>query len=225
MLTFLEILISHDWDLYHRVLGFLEPRVDEALRDWDQNMELESLRISDEFPKEIISDILTDEYLDQLQFKVILMNSFFLASFALFENHLLRICESVQQHYRCPFSVKELKGSSAIERTKAYFKGIGIPFPSSEPEWSKIGSYRKVRNNLVHEGGSIAVARALKDYDKKRGFADYAESKEIVAVDQIGPDIALLRIELTRQFCEDALNDFKQFLLKLNRAFQDSIKH
>ena len=223
VLTFFQIKINHDWELHGRVLEFLERRVNEALCEWNHTLEQKALLFSEELPPDTIADIFSDEYFDQMQFKTIVMNSFFSASFTLFESHLLEICKEVQTRYKSPFSMKDLKGSSSIDRTKAYFNGMSIPFPNNSQEWGEICRYREIRNCLVHEGGSFLVAPQLKNFNKYTGLASYAKDKGIVSADRIDSKVELLRIKITRTFCEAAFKDFEKFLLKLYRAYRDSL--
>ena len=65
------------------------------------------------------------------------MNSFFMASFALFEHQLIRLCGRVRRRQGSPFSVNQFK-YSLTERAKLYLTKLGVPFPIGTPEWSEI---------------------------------------------------------------------------------------
>ena len=134
------------------------------------------------------------------------MNSFFSASFALFENQLLRICQSAQRNCGSPFSVRDLGSSSYTDRAKMYLKKLGVAFPADTTEWQEITRYREIRNKIMHEGGVLPP---------EGDITDFAKAKQIVSNWSGNPNL-----KLTRPFCDDAVSILRRFLLEVHRAYE-----
>ena len=202
-----HMLISHDWNRYRQFLDLLEPYLDEVVQDWTQEVDRQAREIEDEEQRDEFYHFHTDDYHVMQQHRIILMNSLFSASFALFEYHLTWLCDHVQQRHDNPFSVNEFK-YSLTERVNSYLTKLDIPFPSEAPEWQDVKRYQEIRNKIMHEGGHVS-----------RGWDNftYAESHGIV-------DTHAEQLALTRPFCEKALNDFERFLLKVSRATRQTVK-
>lgn len=199
-------LIPSEWKIYRRFLNSLEDHVSGELLDLEQIIERED----DEDQRNLLIELNEDYYTDFLQFKAILLNSFFTASYALFEHHLTRLCQSAEQRRKTPFSVDDLKGS-ITERAKAYLTKLEIAFPSDTPEWNGINRYTAIRNKIVHAGGVVS---------KEWNHFDYAKSREIIEPSEVQPgSLEPPRyIKVTREFCDEACNDFMNFLLKVYEA-------
>ena len=146
-------LMSHRWELHSRFLDLVEPHLENTLRDWEQAIEQQAQQIDDEEARDEFYEFHSDEYHERLEFRGILMNSFFSASFALFENQLIRICRSAQRNGGSPFSVKDLGSFPPTDRAKTYLQKLGVPFPADTAKWQEITDYREVRNKIMHEGG------------------------------------------------------------------------
>ena len=137
------------------------------------------------------------------QFMTIVFNSFFAASFALFEHTLFRICHQVQRDASCRVSVS---GRDRISSAKKYLVRFGIEFPSHRPEWGEMKLYREIRNKIMHEGATLPVGN--------RPLSAYAKEKRIIS--WWGEH---QQLELTRTFCEEALENLTQFSLETHRAY------
>ena len=81
---------------------------------------------------------------------------------------------------------------------------MGIAFP--EAEWEEVTRYRRLRNSIMHNDGVLPDNDPIAVYGKKKG---------IVSEDELTPSV-----ELTREFCEEALTSYERFFLKLHRAYQ-----
>ena len=203
-------LISHRWELQGRFLDLVEPHLDNTLRDWEQAIERQAQQIDDEDVRDEFYEFHSDEYHERLGFRGILMNSFFSASFALFENQLMRICRSAQRNYGSPFSVKDLGSSSPPDRAKTYLQKLGVLFPVDTAEWREITKYREIRNKIIHEGGDLPLEGHV---------TDFAKAKQIVSTWGGSPNL-----ELTRPFCDEALGNLRRFLLEVHRAYEVWLK-
>ena len=199
-------LIRYEWKIYRRFLDSLEDHVSGELLDLEQIIERED----DEERRDLLIELNEDHYTDFLQFKVILLNSFFTASYALFEHHLTRLCQSAKRRRKTPFTVDDLRGS-ITERAKAYLTKLEVAFPSDAPEWSSINRYTAIRNKIVHNGGVV---------NKEWNNFDYAKARGIIEPSEVPPDSKEppRYIRVTRKFCGKACNDFMNFLIKVHEA-------
>lgn len=202
-----HMLISYEWNRHRQFLELLEPYLGEVVDSWGHELDRQARQIEDEEQRDEFYHSHLDDYHNLQRHSVILMNSFFLASFALFEYHLTWLCDHAQQRHDNPFSVNDLK-YSLDQRVKLYLTKLDIPFPSDAPEWPEINRYKEIRNKIIHESGYVSCS--WKAYS-------YAESKGIV-------DTRTDQLELTRPFCEKALNDFERFLLRVSRATRQTVK-
>lgn len=202
-----HMVISHDWNRHRQFLELLEPDLDEVVHDWRQELDRQARQIEDKEQRDEFYHFYSDDYHDMRRHSVILMNSFFLASFALFEYHLTWLCDHAQQRHDSPFSVNDLKYDLA-QRVKSYLTKLDIRFPNDAPEWPEINRYKKIRNKIIHESGYVSCS--WESYS-------YAESNGIV-------DTRTEQLALTRSFCEKALNDFERFLLRVSRATRQTVQ-
>ena len=197
--------VSYEWERHRRFIELLEPRLDEALKDWQQAMDKVASEIDDEIQRDQFIDNYVDDYQDFQQHQVILVNSFFTASWALFEYHLTRLCDLVQRCTGTPFSVKDF-GGSFTDVAKDYLKKLGVSFPAGDaPEWPRIKGYQEIRNKIMHQGAIVS---------SEWGNYEYADSKGIINDNMEWTP----RLELTREFCDEAVGDFERFLGKVISA-------
>lgn len=199
-------LIAHKCEIHGRFLELVEPHLKNAMRDWENTIDQQAAEIEDDDLREQFYEFCSDEYYDHLEFQTILLNSFFAASFALFEDQLLRICRKAQVHCGNPLSVHDLRSSSPTDRAKTYLGRLGIDFPADTPEWGQITKFRELRNRIMHEGGSLRDSEHV---------LEYAKAKKIVSGSSDDPYLAL-----TRQFCEESLTLLKDFLMRVLREYQ-----
>ena len=198
-----QIRATREMEIYRRFLCRLDPLVEESLRESMDSIDSEVRSLREEFDRDNYQEFLLDLQTEDEHFKVILMNSFFCSSFALFEYHLARLCQRVQSFSGSPFSVKDLGGASSTDRAKKYLETLGVNFPAQGYDWKEITTYREIRNRIMHEGGSLPESGDI---------VDYAEKKQIV------PSPGERELELTRDFCEEALRNLERFFKQVNQA-------
>ena len=198
-----QLVFSYEWRRLRAFLELTETQLDEFVHNWQEALDQEAEKIEDEYAKDDFYHFYLDEHHDLLQHKTFLMNSFFAASFTLFEHQLTWLCDHVQRRNESPFSVKDLK-YSLMRRAKFYLTKFEITFPSDAPEWSEIGKYQEIRNKIVHEGGYISSEWNHYPFVQQNGLVSDSGGEH--------------RLELTRAFCEKATKDFEQFLAKLSHA-------
>ena len=203
-------LMSHRWELHSRFLDLVEPHLENTLRDWEQAIEQQAEELDDDDTRDMFYDFHSDEYHERLEFKGILMNSFFSASYALFENQLTGICQNAQDNSGSPFSAKDLRSSSPVGRATTYLQKLGVPVPVGTPAWKEITTYREIRNKIMHEGGELPPDGHV---------TEFAQAEQIVSTRAGKP-----RLELTRPFCDDALGNLRLFLLEVHRSYEAWLK-
>ena len=202
-----RMMISGTWELYRRFLDLVESHLEtkwqDLLREIEQQaQQIDAKRRRDEFYEFHV----VEEHLDHQELRAILTHSFFVASFALFENRLLKICKSAQQKSGNPISVGDLGTRSPTDRAKTYLTKLGIHFPANTPEWVEINNYRKIRNRIVHQGGILPPTDEV---------TQFAKAKQVVSSEWGG-----IRLLLTRQFCDEAVSSFEHFLLAVHTAYE-----
>ena len=135
-----QYLVSHRWELHSRFLNLVELHLEDTLRDWEQAIEQQAQQIYGEYARDEFKEFHSDEYHERLEFRGILMNSVFSASFALFENQLMRICRNAQRHCGNPFSVKAsvLLPLQTCQDIPSDAHGLGERWTAAlEPRWTQ----------------------------------------------------------------------------------------
>ena len=201
-----RFLISHKWRLHSQFLDLVEPHLEKTLQVWEQAVEQQGQLIKDEDERNEFYEYHSEEYHEQLEFRVILMNSYFSACIALLENQLLRICRRAQRSCGSPFSVYDLGSASYTDRAKRYLEKLDVAFPADTPEWQRITRYRVIRNKIMHEDGAIPP---------EGDITDFAKAQKIVSTSGGNP-----RLDLTRPFCDEAVEVMRRFLLDVHRAYE-----
>ena len=133
------------------------------------------------------------------EFKTILFNSLFAASFALFEHKLYAVCRQVQQATGNPFSAEDIRGRNRIDSIKKYIEAFGIEVPLADSEWQELRRYQEVRNKIMHEGAALPDSGDLARYARDHEIASSWTGREL---------------ELNRAFCDEAIRNLEQFSIK-----------
>ena len=204
-----EWRLTGEFELYRSLLALLDQELHSRLRERREVLEEAIDSTQDEAIQIELDLIISDEGVEGEKFKSILFNSFFVASFALFEHKLSIICEGAQKTSSTPFSVDDrgLNRGLNMARAKTYLQKIGVEVPVQDSGWQEITNYQKLRNKIMH-GGAV-----LPD---KKGLLKYAETRDIAS--SWGGRVV---VGITRPFCEEAIDNLTQFLLKLYRAYDN----
>ena len=210
--SFYDLFIYDQWAVYGRQLDRLESLLEKDLQSFEQWVEQQAKQIDDEEKLSEFYDFHSEEYHEQIEFRVILMNSLFATSFASFEDQLMRICHVAEHNSGSPFSERDLHGSSPTERAKIYLTKLGIEFPSDSQEWSNITKYRQIRNKIMHHGARLGVEQDEGD------LARFARRKQISTAKS--PEATGGSLKLTRAFCDEAGSEMNQFLRAVHRAYR-----
>lgn len=191
---------------YTRFLNSVEPHLEAVFQEWQAWVDDKAKGIKDEHERQEFLDFHSDEYHEQLGFRSILMSSFFSFCFARFEHELHRVCKKAQKRSKSPFSVQDIKGGN-IERCKTYLKKLGIPFSVTDETWKETTKLQRLRNILMHEGGLLNR--------RDREIMAYVKYHQIVSGTNDIP-----QLELTRLFCEHALDNYRGFLVTVHKDYE-----
>ena len=151
--AFGEFWIIDEFSVHRDLLGLLDPQLDSLLRERKEALKEAAESTEEEAVQEELHILLYDEEDRGEQFKNILFNSFFAASFALFEHKLRTICQRAQTAMGSPFSVDDIRPQSTLDSAKTYLTRLGVDFPAQDSDWQVIKNYAGIRNKLMHEGG------------------------------------------------------------------------
>ena len=80
-----------------------------------------------------------------------------------------------------------------------YTTKLDIPFPKKTPEWASIKEYQAIRNRITHSGGYVLPSWKLLNSAKAKGI--------------VVSNLDEHRLELTKGFCNEALDNFQKFML------------
>ncbi len=150
------------------------------------------------------------------EFPRLLRNSLFVLSYSVTENYLNYYCNRSEKHFGLKLTLSDLKGRG-VERAKNYLKKVAeIDFPEND-EWAEIKHYNRIRNFIVHNNGKLddsSNAGKVEKYIKAK--PDLLELKEF----SINKKIVSKSIVIKQGFCEEVLKTAKDFLFRLDGAYQ-----
>ena len=207
-----ELTISLRMETHRNLLDLIDQQMDNDLTSLAQESERTTRQIEEEKNHTYMDyrDHLAEQYVEREEFKGIFLNSFFAASFALFEHELVHICDRAQGDVNIPFSVRDLGGRDYMTNAKKYLKKLEVAFPADSDEWSKTTKYREVRNKIMHQGGILA---------ETEGIIGFAKKNDVLVAHELRNGKKLFELRLTRKFCSSALRDMEQLLKKVNTAY------
>ena len=141
--------IEFYFDLYRTFLASQDELASQALEDWKKRLDEEAQNFDEDMRGEFY-DFHNEEHSSQEYSKVILMNSFFVASYALYEHHR-----------------KEIQTRYSV--TKSDLEGSHL---KNSSEWRAINHYK-----IMHEGGVIPECVGVVAFaERNRIKADYFPS-------------------------------------------------
>ena len=100
-----------------------------------------------------------------------------------------------------------------MRQVKCYLSRLGVDFPAGSSKWKQATNYRTIRNIIMHAGS--ALAENVDENDHIRRFAK--ENGILVEAPSVDGNMEFT-LQLTREFCEKALDDMKQVLIQVNVA-------
>ena len=202
-LSWPEMLLISEFEAHREFLDLIEGGLRDSLirKAQDLKAAAKAAENRDEHDELISEMYVYEQESEEGQFMAIVFNSFFAATFALFEHTLFRICKQARRDASYHASVS---GRDRMSSAKRYLIRLGIDFPSHGPEWDEIKLYKEIRNKIMHEGATLPEGKQdLLAYARKKGVVSRWSEREL---------------ELNRPFCEEALENLIQFTLEIHRA-------
>ena len=204
--AFGEFWLIDEFGVHRDLLDLLDPQLDTLLQERKEVLKEAAKSTEAEAVQDELYSLLYDEENRGEQFKNILFNSFFAASFALFEHKLRKICQRAQTAMGSPFSIEDMRSRSILQSAKTYLTRLGVNFPARDSDWQVIRNYGEIRNKLMHEGGLLSESGELTAYALSKQIVSGRNGRELV---------------LTRSFCEEVVNNLEGFVLRVHRAFEE----
>ena len=120
------------FDLYRKSLATQDRLTTQALEDFQRALDEEAQKYDEDVRAEFYENQ-SEEYISHEYSKVIFMNSFFVASYALYDHHR----DEILDRFRLAWG--DFESSDLI----------------NSPEWQAISHYKQIRNRIVHDGADI----------------------------------------------------------------------
>ena len=128
--------------------------------------------------------------------------AFFLRYYALFESHLLIICERIKEKNNLPLALNDIRGESFLWTFDKFMTRVALlPSPSSSKHWKEILAYSQIRNLLIHADGTI------KDIKSHTHLKSLVETSHDIHIDKHN------RICFRKRFAIRVLSNMSNFLL------------
>ena len=210
-LDWLKMVLTYELDLRRKLLDLVDRQIEKDMAEFAQNAETITGQLEDTHQRERYLDAFLEEYFERESYQVIFLHAFFASSFAQFEHELVRVCEWAREEAETPFSVKDLGRRDYMNNVKRYLKKLGVGFPASTYEWNQALVYRTIRNKIMHEGSSLG------ENDRIFNFAK--ENRILFEAPGIDGNKEF-DLQLTRAFCEKALDDFQKVLVQVYSAYE-----
>ena len=143
--------IGFYFDLYCDSLSSQVELADRAFEEWNRWIEEEARKYEEDLQAEF-RESHSDEYTSRDYSKTIILNSFFVSAYALYEHHRNRVIS------RYSITKQRPKGSK-LENSSGY---------------KEIKHYKRIRNSIMHHGGAISNCSKETNYAYGKGIvADY----------------------------------------------------
>ena len=202
-----EFVVDYQMGLFRRYLDHIETLLEGDFLEWDESVRERAQEFSDDKERQEFLDYMSEDFADRSEFRYILFNSFFVASFALFEHRLYQLCYRAQEFLKASDSVDDLPGSSRLDKANKYLTGLGVPFPNETDLWKDIKWIRNTRNRVTHNGGRIKPKDDLNRFARKHSI--------------ISHNGGVPEIILTKDFCNLAIDTMREFLLEAIERYDE----
>ena len=203
--------IVYEFSLYRRLIKSMDSHIESDLTKFatDLNVEaelIEDAESRDDFYLSHDDDFQDFEYLRQLS-----LRSMFVAAVSLFEYRFFCICNAAQRRSGNPIGIADL-GHFSLDRAKTYLSKLGVDVPTDAVEWNDAQRFYRLRNAIVHQGGFIPAKGDLKDFAMQKGITNQRFRTGQPPKQSTDSD---MRLELTQEFCEQALDTCMQLLIRV----------
>ncbi len=207
-------LIGYEFALYKRLIGSIDQHIQA---DWDEffaDLKEKSDQIEDEDAREEFSLLHVTEHQDFEYLRQLSMRSLFVASVSLFEYQFLRVCLIAQRRLGNPIGLSDL-GDFRMSRAKRYLTRLGFDVPDQGVEWNDAIRLYRIRNAIAHNGGFVKLAGDTVDFAIHHGVVNQPAANLPSGRQSASGEV---RLELTREFCEETLDTLERLLFQLVQA-------
>ena len=154
------------------------------------------------------------DVLNQLTFRAM-----FVAAVSLFEFELLRLCYTAQRYSQNPErQIDEYRFD--LSKARGYLGSMEVDVPIHSTEWQDVQRLYQVRNAIVHGGGFLTRTGDTLDFARRQGIIVQREGNP--RPNQRSPRVSV-KLELTRAFCDEALNTLEKLLLQISDAWVNKL--
>lgn len=167
--------------LFERVFRHQSRDKLESFREYTYEIEAkfnrDKTRLEDSFSKATkglsdserreVEDYFSDDYYIIEEIHVGLYRKSTLVSvYSFLENSLNTLCRHLYKRYGYPVALEDLRGEGIV-RARCYLEKLAdVDFYRLNSEWSRISSFNKIRNCIVHSEGNIKAPRSHKSLEK-----------------------------------------------------------
>ena len=195
-----EVGISIDLDNLQDFINVLEQTLVQQKKSFEEIVDREAAEIEEEYRDEFYESRSDEHWQLSDVFPSTLRSSVFVASYSMFEHHLINICN--REHKRQKLAKEPNFRNRIIFSAIEYLvKEAGIKLPAKMPAWDLICVYNKLRNAIVHESGKLS-----KQY--QADLKDFLSSTKSVSLDQFDT------LQFSENFCLEAIKQMKEFFFK-----------
>ena len=222
-----EFIVSYNLDKHRNLLNLVDQQIKKDELALTQELEKDTSHIEADLRDDYYEHLLAQRS-DLEEYKRIFLDAFFASSFALFEYELVQVCKWANKAVNRTFSEKDFGRSASMSDVKDYLKKLGVDFPAGSSEWKQATDYRKIRNRIMHAGSALDENDDIFPFAKENGILDEAPSVDWnmpAPTNQAAPHQPQFTLQLTREFCEKALDDMKQVLIQVNVAYMKWLEH
>ena len=139
--------LGYTFGLYRNCLAQRDELARQTLDEWSTRVKQEGQQYNDD-DREAIYEFYSEEHLDRVYSTDILMNSFFVGTYALYEDLRNRLIDKFsigKKNFECSQLVKSR-------------------------EWGEIERYKQIRDRIMHHGGVIQPCGEATDYAQDRAI-------------------------------------------------------
>ncbi len=207
-----EFIVSYNLDKHRNLLNLVDQQIKKDELALTQELEKDTSHIEADLRDDYYEHLLAQRS-DLEEYMRIFLDAFFASSFALFEYELVQVCEWARKAVKTPFSEKHFGPSASMSDVKDYLKKLGVDFPAGSSEWQQATNYREIRNKIMHAGSALG-----ENVDENDNIFRFAKENGILVEASSFEGNKEFTLQLTREFCEKALDDMKQVLIQVNVA-------
>ena len=214
-----RMIVDHEFGYYERLLRSMEEHLRSDQEAFWSTIDREAANILDREERNdfYVFHLEEDHEFDHL--RQLSMNAIFVASIALFEFKASQLCRYAKAKSGSPIDGRNT-GRSTLEAIKNCLTECGVQDLFGTATWNEITNYYRIRNSIVHGGGSVATTDKVAAYAKRKQIVH--QSAPILKIESAG-EKPPFNLELTQSFCEEALSTLQLLLHEVFKACDKTV--